>query len=133
MNKDIKILFDKLGLEKPSYGFTSEVMKRITAENPLLVTQRRVGINYSIFLPYLVAVVLIIPFLKASLNWIININWDFISFDLTPIREWFGSLVATFTEIAITPQTILMAVVCLTLSAVIAYELFMLTRRRILE
>ena len=133
MNKDIKILFDKVGLEKPSDSFTSELMKRITSQNPLPVTMRKLHINYWVLLPYLVAILLIIPFLKASLNWIININWDFISFDLNPIREWFGSLIATFTEITITPQTILMTAVCLALSAVIAYELFMLTRRRILE
>ena len=125
----MKILFSKIGIEKPSKDFTSQVMNKIEAKNPYANTQAVPKNNYWILMPYLIAVLIVIPFIIPTINWIINIDWSFISNDISVIREWIGRSADYFTGITISSQTIIASVVCLVFMIILSIEAFTQSRR----
>jgi hypothetical protein len=129
MENDMKILFRKIGVEKPSEDFTAQVMTKIEAEKPSAYSQAVTKNNYWILIPYFIAVLIVIPFIIPAINWIINIDWSFVSTDISLLREWFGRIADYLTGITITSQTIVTSVVCLVFMIILSIEAFTQSRR----
>jgi hypothetical protein len=131
MEKDIKILFDKIGTEKPSKDFTELIMRKIEAENPYFLSLPKNESSYWFLLTYAIAMALVIPFVAATIKWIINIDWSFLYFDISVIREWIGSFSDFFTGIAISPQMVIISISCSVLLTILTLELLVETHRKI--
>jgi hypothetical protein len=131
MDKDLKILFDKLGTEKLHEDFTTLVMRKIEANNPYSLSRSLPKSNYWFLLPYLVAVILIVPFIIPTINWIINIDWRFISFDISFLREWFGRLADSFASITLSTPVIIMSLACSVLLIISIIQILTQSHRKI--
>ena len=127
--KNLKILFNKMGGEKPSEDFTSLIMSKIEAENPYALSNAIPKYNYWFLLPYLITLLIAIPFIVPTINWIINTDWNFISLDISVIREWVGSFADSFAGITISMQTIIISLACTVLLIILSIEMFVQNRR----
>ena len=127
--KYMKILFNKMGAEKPSEDFTSLIMSKIEAENPYTLSNAIPKYNYWFLLPYLIALLVAVPFIIPTINWIINIDWSFLSLDISVIREWIGSFADSFTGITISTQTLIVSLACAVLLIILSIEMFVQNRR----
>jgi len=127
--KNLKILFNKMGGEKPSEDFTSLIMSKIEAENPYALSNAIPKYNYWFLLPYLITLLIAIPFIVPTINWIINTDWNFISLDISVIREWVGSFADSFAGITISMQTIIISLACTVLLIILSIEMFVQKRR----
>ena len=127
--KNMKLLFNKMGAEKPSEDFTSLIMSKIEAENPYALSNAIPKYNYWFLLPYLITLLIAIPFIVPTINWIINIDWNFISLDISVIREWIGSFADSFAGITISMQTIIISLACTVLLIILSIEMFVKNRR----
>lgn len=125
----MKNLFNKIGTEKPPEDFTALVMKKVDAENPYAHSSAIAKNNYWVLLPYLIAMLIVIPFITPTINWIINIDWSFFLNDISVIREWIGRLADSFTGITISTQTIIASVACSVLLIILSIEVFTQNRR----
>ena len=129
MERAMKNIFNKIGTEKPPEDFTALVMKKIETENPYAHSSAIPKNNYWILMPYLIAVLIVIPFIIPTINWIINIDWSFISADISVILEWIGRIADYFTGITISSQTMIAFVACSVLLIILSIEVFTQNRR----
>ena len=133
MEKDFKILFEKIGTEKPPEDFTAVVMRKIEAKNHFSLSHSLPKNSYWFLLPYLIALLMIVPFIVPTINWIINIDWSFISFDISFIPEWIERFKDSFTGITFSTQTIIISLASTVLLIISSIEIFAQSRRRVLD
>lgn len=131
MEKDFKILFDKIVAEKAPENFTTMVMRKIEAENSFSLSHAIPKRSYWSLIPYMVALIIIIPFVVPSINWIINIDWSFIAFDPSVLRVWIVQLTDNFEGITFSTQAIIISLAFTALLITLAVEVSYINRRRI--
>ena len=127
--KNMKALFNKMGIEKPSEDFTVLIMRKIEAKNHYAQSIAIPKNSYWFLLPYVITLLIAVPFIIPTINWIINIDWSFIAFDISVLREWVGSIVDSFTGITISAQTIIISLACTILLIIFSIEMFIQSRR----
>ncbi len=133
MEKEMKILFSKIGTEKAPEDFTALVMNKIEAKKPYSLSLQMTKNSYWFLLPYLIAMLITLPFIIPTINWVINIDWSFISFDISFVREWIGSLRDSFSGITIPTHAIIISLVCSVILLIFSIEVLTQSRRRILN
>lgn len=131
MEKDFKLLFGKIGNVKAPEDFTNVVMKKIKAENQYARAHALQKSSYWSLLPYLIAMILVIPFVIPTINWIINIDWSFISFDISMIREWIERLADNFAAVTFTSQAIIISLIFVVMLAILAIEISGINQKKI--
>ncbi len=131
MEKDFKILFDKIGVEKAPEDFTTVVMRKIVTENSFSLSHALPKRSYWSLVPYLAALIIVIPFVVPAVNWIINIDWSFIAFDTSIIREWFEQLADNFAGITFSTHAIIISLAFTVLLVTLAIEVTHINMRRL--
>jgi hypothetical protein len=132
-DKDFKILFEKMGTEKTPEDFTSKAMRKIEAESSYALSKILPKDSYWFLLPYLIALILVTPFIVPTINWIINIDWSFVSFDISFLHEGFERFADSIAGIALTTQSILIALVFAVLLIIISIEIFTQSHRSVFD
>jgi hypothetical protein len=133
MEKYFKSLFDKIGAEKAPEDFTTMVMRKIEAENSFSLSHALPRKSYWSLIPYLVALILVVPFIVPSINWIINIDWSFIAFDISIVGKWIEQLKENFTGITFSTQAIIISLAFTVLLIALAVEVSYINLRRIFD
>ncbi len=127
--ESMRVLFQRIGTETPSEDFTEMVMNKIKARSLYNLSHDLPKSNYWFLMPYLIAMLIIIPFIVPTINWIINIDWNFILNDIAVIREWFGSFLDKFSGISISNYTMILSLAFSVLLILLSIELFAHHRR----
>ena len=129
IDKEMKAVFQKIGTETPPEDFTKLVMNKIEVNNPYTLSHTMPKSNYWSLIPYLIAMIIAIPFIVPTINWIINIDWSFILKDIGTILEWIGSFSDRFSGITISGNTIIISLACSVLIILLSIEIYVQNRR----
>lgn len=127
MEKKMKQLFNKIGLEQASEDFTILVMNKIEPGIVKVTSVKSIFKKYNFLIGYLVAFLLVVPFIIPAVVYLSGLRIRF--FDINIIREWFNSFL-DFISIDSFSTSIFISIACSIIIALFALGVFNELRRK---